>query len=197
VNVVYHGSPQRGLSVIRPSVSTHGEVWIYACRDAVMAALFLSRVGGDLTCGVGREKGTGLPYVCERFAGALEVRYAAKRGSVYTLPGETFVAGQTSWDEEVVSPVAVRPIAEFTVEDVLRHLEGLADRDLLRIYRYPSRPAGIPADDEDLVMRGIVWTREKGERFLQEFGRYHPHLVGRIQQGLAESRYRDGFPRHE
>ncbi|HAZ27429.1 TPA: hypothetical protein DCY67_02270 [Candidatus Acetothermia bacterium] len=197
MKVVYHGSPQGGLSVIAPVVSTHGERWVYACKDAVMAALFLSTTGGDLTCGVGREEGTGLPFVCERFAAALEHRYAGTRGSIYTLPADTFVEGQTGWEEEVVSPVAVRPIAELVVGDVMRHLEDLAGRGLLRIYRYPSRPPDVPADDEDLVLRGIVWAREKGEAVLDSFQRYHPHLVGRIQQGLAAGRCREGFPRHE
>jgi len=58
---------------------------------------------------------------------------------------------------------AVRPIAELVVDDAMRHLEDYAGRALLRIYRYPSRPPDIPTDDEDLVPRGIVWTREKGD----------------------------------
>lgn len=196
MKVVYHGSPQGGLSVIAPVVSTHGERWVYACKDAVMAALFLSGTGGDLTCGVGREEEAGLPYLCERFAGAVGLRYAGKRGSIYTLPADTFVEGQTGWEEEVVSPVAVQAIAELVVGDVMRHLEELAQRGLLRIYRYPARSPIIPADDEDLVLRGIVWAREKGEAVLDSFQRYHPHLVGRIRQGLAEGRYQGGFPGH-
>lgn len=182
--------------MITPVVSTHGEWWVYACKDAVMAALFLGGVGGDLTCAVGREEGTGLPFVCERFATAFELRYAGKSGSICTLPADTFVQGKTGWEEEVVSPVAVRPIAELVVGDVMRHLEDLAERGLLRIYRYPARPPIIPADDEDLVLRGIVWTREKGETIFDSFQRYHPHLVGRIRRGLAEGRYQGGLPRH-
>ncbi|MEW6216713.1 MAG: hypothetical protein AB1543_03430 [Candidatus Bipolaricaulota bacterium] len=196
MKVVYHGSPQGGLSVIAPVVSTHGERWVYAGKDAVMAALFLSGTGGDLTCGVGREEEAGLPYLGERFAGALGLRYAGKRGSIYTLPADTFVEGRTGWEEEVVSPVAVRPNAELVVDDVLRHLEGLAERGLLRMYRYPSRPPDVPADDEDLVLRGIVWAREKGEAVLDSFQLYHSHLVSRIQQGLAAGRHRGGFPGH-
>ncbi len=159
-----------------------------------MAALFLSGVGGDLTCAVGREEGTGPSFVCERFAGAFELRYAGARGSIYTLPADTFVEGRTGWEEEVVSPLAVRPIAELVVEDVLLHLEELAEQGLLCMYAYPSRPPAVPGDDEDLVMRGIVWTREKGESVLNAFQRYHPHLVRRIRRGLAAGRYPEGFP---
>lgn len=196
MKVVYHGSPQGGLSMIVPAASTHGERWVYACKDVVMVTLFLSGVGGDLTCAMGREEETGLPSVCERLPDAVEARYAAKRGSIYTLPADTFVKGRTGWEEELVSSVAVQPIAELAVEDVKDHLQELKERGLLQIYRYPSRPPDVPADDEDLVLREIVWTREKGDRVLEAFQRYHPHLVSRIRQGLAEGRYPNGFPDH-
>ena len=190
---VYHGSSRSGLRVILPVVSTHGKPLVYACKDTIMAALFLSGRGGDLTCQLGRDRATSRPYLCERFAGAAEYRYAATRGSIYTLPGESFRAGQTSWDEEVVSAVKVRPTAESMIEDVMRHLEQLQAHDLLRIYRYPARPRGVPQDDEDLVMRGVVWTRERGEAILEQFRSYHPHLLERIEQGLADGRYADEF----
>ncbi|MBC7222493.1 hypothetical protein H5T56_05895, partial [Candidatus Bipolaricaulota bacterium] len=159
-----------------------------------MAALFLSGTGGDLTCAVDREKETGLPYVCERFPGAFEHRYAGVQGSIYVLPAETFLEGQTGWEEEVVSPVAVAPIDEILVDDAAAYIRSLQDQGRLRIYFYPSRPPEIPEDDEDLVMRGIVWTRAFGERVLEEFIRYHPHLIDRIKRGLAEGRYRDLSP---
>lgn len=59
--VVYHASRHRGLRWLASKPSTHGQPWVYACKDPVMAAFFLSGTGGDLTCAVGREEGTGLP----------------------------------------------------------------------------------------------------------------------------------------
>jgi hypothetical protein len=194
-NVVFHGSPTRGLELIEPARSTHGRPWVYACRDQVMAALFVSGTGGDLTCAVGRESTTRLPYVCERFAGALGVRYGKRSGSIYTLPGATFVSGYTGWDEEVVSRVSVRPVSETRVEDVLKYLLGLHEQGLLTTVRYPGRIGGIPEDDEDLVMRGIVWTRDRGDGVLEGFRRYHPQLVARISAGLSDGRYPEGFAR--
>ena len=186
---VYHASEKQGLTVIRPAISTHGEMWVYAAKDLVMAALFLSGRGGDLTCAIGREEG--IPYVCERFAGAFEYRYGGVRGSIYVLPARGFVEGRTGWEEEVVSEVEVHPVQEIEVEDAKEFLEELASRGDLKILYYPDRVAEIPEDDEDLVHRGIVWTRRWGEIVLEEFRRYHPHLIERIEEGLREGRYLD------
>jgi len=174
--VVYHASRHRGLRRLVPRPSTHGQPWVYACKDRVMAALFLSGAGGDLTCAVGREEETGLPYVCERFSGAFEHRYAGAQGSIYELRAEPFLEGKTSWEEEVVSPTAVSPLDEIEIDDAATYIRGLQDEGRMPIYLYPSRPRGIPDDDEDLVMQGIV---------------------ERIRQGLAAGRYPGGLPRQD
>ena len=186
---VYHASEGQGLTVIRPAVSTHGKEWVYAAKDLVMAALFLSGKGGDLTCAVGREEG--VPYVCERFAGAFKHRYGGVKGSIYVLPSAGFEEGKTGWEEEVVCGKEVVPVEEIVVEDAEGFLLGLAGEGRLKVFYYPDRPAEIPEDDEDLVYRGIVWTRQWGEAVLEEFRRYHPQLVGRIEEGLREGRYLD------
>lgn len=189
MNPVYHGSQRKGLQVIRPAVSTHGETWVYGCRDPVMAAAFLATTGGDLTCAVGREPGSGLVYICERFPRAFDLRYAGTSGSIYVLPGTSFREGMSSWEEELVSTVPVRPLEEMAVDCAARHLRGLEHAGTLLVRHYPERIGRIPEDDEDLVMRGIVWTRAHGESVLVAFRRYHPHLVDRIVRGIEEGRY--------
>jgi hypothetical protein len=161
-------------------------MWVFAAKDLVMAALFLSGRGGDLTCAIGREGG--IPYVCERFVDAFAYRYGGVRGSIYVLPAESFVAGKTGWEEEVVSDVEVYSMEEIDVEDAQKFLERLAGDGDLKLLYYPDRVAEIPENDEDLVYRGIVWTRQWGEVILEEFRRYHPHLVARIEEGLREGR---------
>jgi len=89
---LYHASSVQGLSRLVPSASTHG-IWVHAVADPVLAACFLSTTGGDLTCAVGRDRRTGIPYLCERFAGAFDRRYAGKPGSIYGVSGERFLAG--------------------------------------------------------------------------------------------------------
>ena len=191
---VYHSSETQGLALLKPSVSTHGERWVYATKDIVMAALFLSRKGGDLTCAVGRDIESDIPYVCERFAGAFDYRYANVSGSIYVLPSETFMENKTQWEEEVVSESEVTPVEEMRIDDVKGCLIQQSDNGRLKILFYPNRIAEIPDDDEDLVYRGVIWTRKMGERMLENFRKYHPHLISRIQKGLEENRYlNNGF----
>jgi hypothetical protein len=186
---VYHASPVQGLKVLRPRPSTHGRSWVYATIDPVMAALFVSPIGGDLTCQVGRDPETGTPYVWERFRGAFEHRYAGRSGSIYTLPAGRFLSGRTSWEEEVVSREAVVPVREVRVEDARAYLLELAAGGKLLIVRYPRRIDDIPDDDEDLVDKAVNWARRLGPRALEPVKAYHPHLLERVVaklQGLAE-----------
>ncbi|MCL0079699.1 hypothetical protein M1O19_06995 [Dehalococcoidia bacterium] len=184
---VYHASETQGLTLLKPSVGTHRERWVYATKDIVMAALFLSGKGGDLTCAVGRDGD--IPYVCERFVGAFDYRYANVSGSIYVLPSETFMENKTQWDEEVVSESEVTPAEEIRIDDVKGFLIEQSNNGRLKILFYPNRTADIPGDDEDLVYRGIIWTRKMGEPLLEDFRKYHPHLISRIQKGLEENRY--------
>ena len=189
---VYHASQVQGLKRIIPCRSTHGQRWIYATRDPVMAAVFLGTRGGDFTCAVGRDPGTGKPFICERFAGAFELRYAGIRGSIYVLPGERFVAGRTSWDEELVCAIPMTPLEEIKIADAKDYLLELARTGKLIIKFYPEKIAGIPEDDEDLVYRAVIWSRRFGESVIEELRKYHPHLVPRVEQALKEGKYRDG-----
>lgn len=184
---VYHASSIKGLTLIKPSISTHGERWVYATKDIVMAALFLSNKGGDLTCAVGREDG--VPYICERFHGAFDYRYANVSGSIYILPSQTFIENKTQWEEEVVSESEVTPLQEIKINDVKTYLIDLSKNSKLKIFLYPDRPDEIPDDDEDLVCRGIIWTRKWGDGVLKDFKKYHPNLILRIKKGLKENKY--------
>ncbi len=188
---VFHASQQGGLKVIHPRRSTHGKPWVYATKDPVMAGCFLGTQGGDFTCAVGRDPKTGKPYVCERLAGALDMRYGGVRGSIYILPGDRFLDGQTQWEEEVVCPEPVVPLGEIRVPDAGEHLFRFERQGKLLILRYPERIAGIPDDDEDLVYRAVVWTRTFGAGVVEKFAQLHPHLVERVQKALVEGKYAD------
>jgi len=186
---VYHSSPKQHIKIFKPNKSTHGESWVYATKDRIMSILFISGIGGDFTCQVGRDPETGKPYICERFKGAFDLRYKDRKGSIYTLPGENFLENMTGWNEEVVCPSPVVPVGEELVDDAKSYLLKLKEENLLIIKYYPERIDNIPKDDEDLVERGIVWTRQFGERILIEIEKYQPHLLERVKKGLKEGKY--------
>ena len=183
---VYHASSAQGLQRIVPSPGIHG-TWVFAVGDRALAAAFLSTLGGDLTCAVGRDPATGCPYICERFAGAFDERYAGAAGSIYVLDGVRFRSGVTPWEEEFVCDGVVRPRAEIPVSDAARHIEELAAAGRMTIARYPKRIAGIPEDDLDLVERAVEWATRSGSDALKAFAEYHPGLLDRIREALAAS----------
>jgi len=184
---VYHASAVRGLGELVPGPSTHG-TWVYAVGDPVLAACFLSTIGGDLTCAVGRDRRTGRPYLCERFEGASERRYSGASGSIYVLDGGGFLAGRTPWEEEYVCGRVVRPLSEIHIEDVSEYLEALSRSGELALVRYPERIDGIPSDDSDLVERAILWFERLGPDVLNGFVEYHPDLMPRIRSALSARR---------
>jgi len=146
-----------------------------------MAAPFLARGGGgDFACGIGWDAETGLPYLCERFAGAFDHIFSGKSGSIYTLDGGSFVPGQTSWNEELVSEQVAVPLEEARIEDAWVYLQDLARQHRLLVLRYPEKIAGIPKDDEDIVQKAAEWIGTFGEEVLVALKRDHPQLVARV-----------------
>ena len=178
---VYHCSPVQGLALITPRVSTHGRCWVYATGSEVMSAVFLGREGGDFTCAAGTING--MPYLVERFEGAIKRRYGGIRGSLYTLPGRGFVAGRTTWSHDLVSEEAVTPLCETRVDDAQDYLLRLAAEGLLTVKSYPDRFAGMPDDDEDLVGRAVAGGS------VDRLRKYHPHLVARALEAIANGKY--------
>ncbi len=79
----------------------------------------------------------------------------------------------------MVSPVPLTPLEEIPVEDAAEYLLGLEREGKLLIVRYPEKIAGIPEDDEDLVLRAVVWYRRFkpfGFLVLRELGNIIPTL---------------------
>lgn len=186
---VFHASQLQGLATIQPNVSSHNRPWVYATKDLVIAAAFLSTTGGDFTCAVGRDEASNKIFICERFPGAFDLRYAGVKGSIYVLPGEPFVEGKTQWEEEVVAEGTVRPLREIPVADAREFLLGLVSTGQLRLCYHPEKIAHIPTDDEDLVFRAAIWHAQFGEKILAQVQQYHPALLARVQQAIADKRY--------
>ncbi len=186
---VYHSSKIQGLKKLIPHKSTHGESWVYATWDIVMSAAFLGDLGGDFTCAVGREPTTEKPFICERFKEAFDLRYGKVKGSIYVLPGDKFIVDKTQWEEEVVCNETVKPLREIQIENAKTYLLQLVKESKLIIKYYPERIARIPEDDEDLVFRAIIWTKQFGDKILEQIRKWHPNLLDRILEGIKENKY--------
>ena len=189
IGFVYHSSIEQDLKVIKPNKSTHGENWIYATKTIEMSAVFLSGKGGDLTCQVGRDSTTGKVFICERFKDAFDYRYNNTSGSIYFLPKDKFINDKTGWDEEVVCSDAVEILKEIKIIDTKEYLLNLNEQEKIILVRYPNKIGNIPENDEDLVYRGIIWTRQFGKEVLNDFKKLHPNLVTRIEEGLRNGEY--------
>ena len=166
-------------------MSTHHEKWVYSTKDIVMTAVFLGTLGGDLTCQVGRDKASGLPYICERFKGAFDQRYNAVQGYIYTLPAADFLENRTSWNEEVVCPHMVPVIDEMKIENAKDYLLSLEKQKKLIIKYYPDRIDDIPDDDSDLVQKCITWTQHN-PKFIELVEKFQPDLVKQVKAGLKK-----------
>ena len=181
---VYHCSTKQNLETIKPAVSTHGKCWVYAAKDIAISAAFLSGIGGDFTCQVGRDRKSKKPYICERFAGALEMRYKNHQGSIYVLPSKNFLQNQTDWEEEVICEGEIKSVDEIRIDDSLEFLFKLQNEKKLLICSFPSKIDNIPQDNMDLVEKALLMARNKSiprDAILSQIERWHPQLLNQIK----------------
>jgi len=185
MDVVYHASRTKGLTEIRCNSSTHGESYVYAAKDVVHSALFLSCLGGDLTCQIGCEDE--ISTITERYPGAFKERYLGTSGSIYLLNGKDFVEGKTGWDVEVIATTNQSVLNEIVVEDVYTYLMSFKTNGQLRILEYPNRPSFIPKDDSDLIVKCVQFTKVFGSSYLKEVEKFHPTLLDKVIKELRAS----------
>ena len=182
-NIVYHASPKQGLKLIIPKESTMQKKFVYAVKEKDLAALFLGRWMGDFSCKIGRDKETGLPYICERFKGAFDKRYD-RSASIYWLDGGDFKEDQTMWKEEVVCDHKLTPIKEEKIANAKEYIIKLAKDKKLLLGLYPNKICNILEDNSDLLKQikklKKSMSKEKVEDMLKAVKEYYPHLLERI-----------------
>ncbi len=188
---MYHASNQCFLKTLIPAKSTHGNAYVYATPSAALSALFLSGKGGDFTCAIGIDMETGLPYICERFEGALNYRYKGVAGAVYKLDAASFHSGCTPWDAEWVSSEPVAVLEELAVPDAYELLRVFEQRGHLKIVRYPETIGHVKRDKTDLVESAVYFHRLLGDSVLKQVEQYHPEIIGRIKAAIDEEKLYD------
>lgn len=179
--VLYHGSRTPKLKTIGPHVSTHGEAYVYASRDPLVALLFLGN-WDDFLINVAYGD-DGLLEITERCAGALEVAFDGCGGSIYELNDESFHTGRTRFDGELVCETAQPTLGETSFQNIYSELLKANERGALRIRRYPDRHPDIPADDSDLAEEALeLFARTNNRAIIKRCVSLHPHLAEKLNR---------------
>lgn len=151
--IVYHGSPNGNIEIIKAQLGTHQKKCIYATDNKIIAMLFMNRGMGDLD--TIKEYDNGLPILIERRQGVLEKIYNTS-GYIYELDGSSFKHYDYLWEPEVISfESAIKPIKKTYYDNILMTLNEEAKSGNLKIYKYPNRPNYIPLDNSDLIDKYI------------------------------------------
>ena len=106
-------------------------------------------------------------------------------GSLYTLSGENFISGKTSWSAEVVSEFDEDVLHEEHINNVFEKLKELNDKGELKLYLYPNRPTFIPKDNSDLIPKVIRWWK-RGLN-IEPFFKLYPELEEQYLKQLKEN----------
>ena len=151
--IVYHGSHNGNIEIIKAHVSTHQKKCIYATDNKVIAMLFMNKGMGDLD--TIKSYDNGLPKLVERRQGVLEKLYDTS-GYIYELDGSSFKHYDYLWKPEVISfESGIKPIKKTYYDNILKALNEEAENGNIKIYKYPNRPNHIPLDNSDLIDRYI------------------------------------------
>lgn len=190
MGIVYHGSKEHGIKRLEPRKSTHG-VYVYATPEKVLALNFSGRCGDDLTYDIGRTNKNSPWELVENIPGAFEKMFS-NSSSIYSFSDETFKDIHTGF-EEVVSEVGVDVLNEEYCENVYEGLLQAEREGLVKIYRYPSKPAWLKVDGSDILNKWRRYKNKMNKEFSKnEFDRLvylHPNLLAKINELAQEFNY--------
>lgn len=122
IKKLYHVSNTPNLKILEPRISTHGKAYVYATPYLELALLFGSKKSyGDFDGIYGINK-QGKPYFYEAYLGAFKRRFEDETCYIYELKSDTFKAGETSFNAEVVSEQPVEILNCTEVKDLYKYL---------------------------------------------------------------------------
>jgi hypothetical protein len=183
---VYHGSKNYGLSLLNPKEFSKGRLILSASLDPVLALLYASRTGGSFTCTVGREKSTGMVYICERAQNAFFERYRHSIAAVYTLPSERF-SMDPEREERAFTEEETFVVKKEVFQDLREEISKLNRQGKLKLVRYPHKINGIPEDDSDLVLSAVNFAWYRGfDAAYEKIMAFQPRLLTRVRSELAK-----------
>ncbi len=155
---VYHGSSIPNLKIIKPSISTHREKWVYATASKAIATIFLSPMHSDYYYYLAGNGITSEVVLVERKPEMFKKIFAFS-GYIYQLNADNFESGKTGWSAEVVSEKEEKVVKTYYVENIYDELVKLNEAGLIRLYLYPNRPSNVPLDNSDLIAKVARWHK--------------------------------------
>lgn len=177
--VVYHGSPNGSVEVLRSHKSTHQKECIYATDNKVVALLFMAKGNGDLDTRISNVNGQ--PELVERRSGVLERLYN-RDGYLYELDGTTFEHYDYLWSLEVISfEKEIKPLRKIYYPNILDAIMDEEKKKNIIIYRYPDRPLDMPLDNSDLIERYISFEEQGIKGAVADLLRVYPEFLSDVE----------------
>lgn len=173
--IVYHGSPDGNIQVLKPHRSTHQKDCIYATEKKVVSFLFMGKGNGDLDHRISSVDSK--IELVERRPGILEQLYN-KEGYLYELDGETFDHYDYLWSQEVISFASeIKPLNVTYYPCILDAIKEEERKGNIVIYRYPDRPDNIPLDNSDLIEKYINFEKQGLKGSIDRLLRIYPEFT--------------------
>ncbi len=181
-NIVYHGSPNGNLDVIKSHISSHQKQCIYATESKVVAMLYMARGNGDLDTRVSSVNGK--PEVVERRKGVLDKLYN-KEGYIYELDGSTFNHYDYLWKLEVISfEKEIKPLNKIYYSNILDVLREETKKGNLILYEFPNRPDNMPSDNSDLIEKYVNSEKKGNKGAIEKLLKIYPEFKDKVNKIL-------------
>lgn len=65
-------------------------------------------------------------------------------------------------------------------------LGDLEKKGEMLIKYYPGRWPSMPEDDEDLIEKADLWTKQIGSHVIEDVKKFHPYLLARVKAKLKK-----------
>ncbi len=137
-NRYYHGSNHLGITQLEPRVSTHGQAWVYATTNPIIAAYF-GGTSDDFHMRMGVDE-KGVPYAYELYKGVFDDGFKGVKTAIYELEDSGFESGKTSWGAEVVSPNKTKVINTKIIDDLGAFLRKANNEGKFNLHFYEDTP---------------------------------------------------------
>ena len=183
---LYHGSPVAGIETLKPSLSNHGEPYVYLTHIETLAVIYaynpLTPPDGYFPYYVNREDGS-LHYD-EYFPGAFDEIFTGKSGYVYTceIDRELERLDKMTWVH--LSPEPVKVSKCRFIPDLRAELLDAERKGLLTIHRYETLSERKREGIKNMILRefeaegGLEKPDSESVRFYRKYFSYIDELFG-------------------